>query len=402
MQERQGTVPCLDGNLVDLSNHCAVGNTISQQKGALMKTFLKTLIALTLATAFLLTGCDTTDVSSNISSKASDTSNTDSSESSQNHVETTNFLDIDLSAYEGMSLDSVAWIDNDNFVLLLYDDSSAIFLRCCVPEKRITTLFEADDRISSAQNFKRNGKLYFVAKDFVLQIDTETLNCKPIPDESVSKNYLAHISSRGTAVYKNENDELVMFDFLDPENTTLLLDRNGDPIEVKSKYTFSLGSFGEKLWSASGNYFLYRKNQSYYIFDAFGNLCSVSDVVSGSAYEQPLYDSFLYGYTVEIFPDGTQSKEKYFNDFFPVNGAVFAGNQYYITLLDRDTQELRLVCYTDGEETGATTVDYTKRYNEISGDLIWDRSRVIASPDQTRAIMFFRGVGLICGVVEIE
>ena len=367
-----------------------------------MKNLLKTLLALTLVTAFLLTGCDTTDVSSNISSKASDTSNTDSSESSQNHVETTNFLDIDLSAYEGMSLDSVAWIDNDNFVLLLYDDSSAIFLRCCVPEKRITTLFEADDRISSAQNFKRNGKLYFVAKDFVLQIDTETLKCKPIPDESVSKNYLAHISSRGTAVYKNENDELVMFDFLDPENKTLLLDRNGDPIEVKSKYTFSLGSFAEKLWSASGNYFLYRKNQSYYIFDAFGNLCSVSDVVSGSAYEQPLYDSFLYGYTVEIFPDGTQSKEKYFNDFFPVNGAVFAGNQYYITLLDRDTQELRLVCYTDGEETGATTVDYTKRYNEISGDLIWDRSRVIASPDQTRAIMFFRGGGLICGVVEIE
>lgn len=367
-----------------------------------MKNFLKTLLALTLATAFLLTGCDTTDVLSEDSSNISDVSSGSSAETPQNYVETTNFLDIDLSAYEGMSLDSVAWIDNDNFVLLLYNDSSAIFLRCCVPEKRITTLFEADDRISSAQNFKRNGKLYFVAKDFVLQIDTESFECNPIYDENICENYLAHISSHGVAVYKNENDELIVFDFLDPENKTLLLDQNENPIKVKSKYTFSLGSFSEKLWSASGNYFLYRKNQSYYIFDAFGNLCSVSDVVSGSAYEQPLYDSFLYGYTVEIFPDGTQSKEKYFNDFFPENGAVFEGNQYYITLLDRDTQELRLVCYTDGEETGATTVDYTKRYNEISGDLIWDRSRVIASPDQTRAIMFFRGVGLICGVVEIE
>ncbi len=368
-----------------------------------MKNFLKTLLALTLTVTFLLTGCETPDVSSEDSSNTNEVSSGSSAETPQNYVETTNFLDIDFSAYEGMSLDRVAWIDNDNFALLLLEEDRSVLLRYCVPQKRITTLFEADYSIGSAQTFQRNGKLYFVCENLVLQIDTETFNCKPISDESISKNYLAHISSRGTAVYKNENNELVMFDFLNPENKTLLLDQNGEPIEVKSEYDFSPSSFDEKLWSTSGNYFLYRKNPNYYIFDVLGNLCSVSDAASdGHAYEQPLYDSFLHGYTLEIFPDGTQSKEKYFNDCFPVNGAVFEGNRYYITLLNRDTQELRLVCYTDGEETGATTVDYTKRYNEISGDLIWDRSRVIASPDQTRAIMFFRGGGLICGVVEIE
>ena len=368
-----------------------------------MKKFLKTLIALTLATAFLFTGCNTTDISSEDSSNISDVSSGSSAEISQNYVETTNFLDIDFSAYEGMSLDRVAWIDNDNFALLLLEEDRSVLLRYCVPQKRITTLFEADYSIGSAQTFQRNGKLYFVCENLVLRIDSETFNCKPISDESISKNYLAHISSRGTAVYKNENKELVMFDFLNPENKTLLLDQNGDPIEVKSEYDFSPSSFDEKLWSTSGNYFLYRKNSDYYIFDVFGNLCSVSDAASdGHAYEIPLYDSFLYGYDVEIFPDGTQSKEKYYSNCFPENGTVFESNRYYITILNRDTQELRLVCYTDGEETGATTVDYTKRYNEISGDLIWDGSRVIASPDQTHAVVFHRGISLVCGVVEIK
>lgn len=355
-----------------------------------MKNLLKALLSLTLITAFLLTGCDTTDVSSEKSSEAS-----------QNHVETTNFWDIDLSAYEGMSLAEVAWIDNDNFALLLRREGSSVLLRCCLPEKHITTLFEHNN-IVGRQTFRRNGSLYFVGEDLVLQIDAETFKCNRISDESICKNYLAHISSRGVAVYKNENNELVMFDFLNPENKTLLLDQNGDPIEVKSEYDFSPSSFDEKLWSTSGNYFLYRKNPNYYIFDVFGNLCSVSDaVIGGYGYEIPLYDSFLYGYDVEIFPDGTQSDEKYYSNCFPENGAVFEANRYYIPILDRDTQELRLVCYTDGEETEAITVDYTKRYS-FTGNLLWDTAPVRPSPDQTHAILFLRGVGLTCGVVKID
>lgn len=48
-----------------------------------MKTFLKTLTALTLATAFLLTGCETPDVSSEDSSNINDASSETSSDTSE-------------------------------------------------------------------------------------------------------------------------------------------------------------------------------------------------------------------------------------------------------------------------------------------------------------------------------